>query len=151
MYAEKTSVSVAKSKTDIEKTINRYGADSYAYGCEGPRATVGFRLEGKYVRFNMTLPDRGAFTKTPTGKARSAAGADKEWEQACRSRWRALNLVIKAMLEAVETGIVTFEEAFLAHIMLPDGGTVGDTLLPQLEASYRDGKTMPSLLPYGGS
>ena len=42
----------------------------------------------------------------------------------CRQRWRALNLAIKAKLEAVESGIVTFDQEFLAHIVGPSGQTV---------------------------
>jgi hypothetical protein len=51
-FAENTKVSVAKSKAELERTVTRYGADSFAYGYEKERATVGFRLNGKYVRFN---------------------------------------------------------------------------------------------------
>lgn len=150
-YAEKTSVPVSKSKAEIERTLGRYGADSFAYGWEAERATVGFRLQGKYVRFNLVLPtkDEGRFTHTPTGKERRVAQAEKEWEQACRAAWRALCLVIRAKLEAVETGITTFQEEFLAHLMLPNGETVGENLLPQVELAYTQGD-MPKLLPYGG-
>ena len=52
----------------------------------------------------------------------------------------------KAKLEAVESEITTFEEEFLAHILLPDGQTAGDYLLPQLERVYETGK-MPTMLP----
>lgn len=63
---------------------------------------------------------------TPTGRrTRSDDAAEKAWEQATRQRWRALHLVVKAKLEAVESGITVFDDEFLAHIVLPDGGTVG--------------------------
>ncbi|WP_198651245.1 hypothetical protein [Salinicola sp. CPA57] len=71
------------------------------------------------------------------------------WEQACRQRWRALALVIKAKLEAVESGITMFEEEFLAHIVLPNGGTVGGWMLPQIKKSYDSG-SMPPLLAKPG-
>jgi len=39
---------------------------------------------------------------------------DKQWEEAydkeIRRRWRALVLVVRAKLEAIETGIASFEE-----------------------------------------
>lgn len=63
-----------------------------------------------------------------------------------RQRWRALALVIKAKLEAVEAGITEFEEEFLAHIVLPNGGTVGQFMLPQVATAYETGQ-MPPLLP----
>jgi hypothetical protein len=43
---------------------------------------------------------------------------------------------VKAKLEAVESGITSFEDEFLAHVMLPNGGTVSDLLRPQLAAAY---------------
>ena len=60
--------------------------------------------------------------------------------------WRALNLVIKAKLEAVECGISVFEDEFMASIVLPSGDTVGDFMKPQIEQAYIS-RTMPSLLP----
>ena len=36
------------------------------------------------------------------------------WEQGCRSRWRAILLILLAKFEAIEAGISTFEREFLA-------------------------------------
>ena len=68
------------------------------------------------------------------------------WEQACRSRWRALYLIIKAKLEAIEAGISTVEREFFYDVVLPDGRTAGEFLAPQIEAAYETGE-MPPLLP----
>lgn len=46
----------------------------------------------------------------------------------------------------VEAGITEFETEFLAHIVLPDGETVGSWMRPQLERAYAVGR-MPELLP----
>jgi hypothetical protein len=54
--------------------------------------------------------------------------------------------VIRAKLEAVEQGIATFQQEFLAHIVLPNGQTAGEFLLPQLDEAYQK-KRMPALLP----
>ena len=56
------------------------------------------------------------------------------YDQACRQRWRALLLVIKAKLEAVTAGISTIETEFLANIVLPDNTIcVGEWMLPQID------------------
>ena len=55
-------------------------------------------------------------------------------------------MVIKAKLESVESGIETFEQAFLANVVLPGGTTVGDYMTPQIAESYRTGQ-MPPMLP----
>ena len=70
---------------------------------------------------------------------RSDDQINKHWEQAQRSRWRALLLVIKAKLEAIDAGIATFEDEFLAYTMLPGGETVGEWIAPQLDDVYATG------------
>jgi hypothetical protein len=61
-------------------------------------------------------------------------------------RWRSLLLRIKAKLEAIADGMTTVEEEFLANLMLPDGSTVIEEVLPRLAVAYETGK-MPQLLP----
>jgi len=150
-YAEKTSVPVEKSKAEIEKMLNRYGATSFMYGNKKQggeyRALIAFEINSKQVRFMLPLPsqDDPEFQTTPGGRRkRNVEAMLRAWEQACRQRWRALALVIKAKLEAVDTGITTFEEEFLAHILLPNNQTVGDSMIPMIEQAYTDGK-MPKL------
>ena len=67
-------------------------------------------------------------------------------EQACRQRWRALALIVKAKLEAVEAGISSFELEFLPYPMLPNGGTVGAWALPRIALACATGQ-MPPMLP----
>jgi hypothetical protein len=53
-----------------------------------------------------------------------------------------LLLVIKAKLESVENNIATFEEEFLAHIVLPNDKTVADYVVPQVAAMYQTGRML---------
>lgn len=147
-YAQNTQVSTDRSRAEIERTLQKYGADQFMYGWDQERAIIGFRLAGRQIKFILPMPSKQdpKFTKTPTGKKRTEPAAYKEWEQACRAKWRSLSLVIKAKLEAVEAGIAIFEEEFMANIVLPNGGTVGQFMLPQITAAYESG-TMPKLLP----
>lgn len=147
-YAEKTTVTADKSRAEIEKTISRYGADQFMYGWQEGGAVVGFRLSGKSIRFTLKMPSKHdeMFALTPTRKPRKDAAIEKEWEQACRQRWRALSLVIKAKLEAVDAGISIIEEEFMANIVLPNGSTAGELMIPQIDKAYTDG-VMPELLP----
>ena len=93
-----------------------------------------------------TAADSDDVTRTRTGRWRNDRFYESARDRLVRQRWRALALVIKAKLEAVETGITGFDEEFLAHVVMPDGKTVGDHLLPQVDAAYKSGK-MPALLP----
>lgn len=137
-YAEGTTVSVERSRAEIERTLARFDADEFAYGWDRNRAVVQFTAQGRRVRFILTMPakDDPRFTRTPTGKVRNRDAALTAWEQACRESWRALAAVIKAKLVAVDSGIVGFEEEFAAHIVLPNGSSVGDWLLPQIAHAY---------------
>jgi hypothetical protein len=78
----------------------------------------------------------------PTYNTRTSAA---KWEQAERQKWRALLLVIKAKLECVENKIATFEEEFLAQIIMPGDKTVAEMILPQIEGAYASGRVQPLL------
>jgi hypothetical protein len=152
-FAEKTAVASATSRVEIERTLARYGADGFMYGWADDSAVVAFRMSNRHIKFVLPLPDRQAreFTHTPERDTeRSASKAEGAYEQAVRQRWRALALVIKAKLEAVESGITEFDDEFLAHIVLPDGKTVGQVMGPQIAIAYDSGK-MPPLLGYDGA
>jgi len=145
-YASETSVSVEKSRAEIETILRRHKASSFGYASNPTGAMIFFELAGRRIKFVLPMPDPKAreFTHTPAkGMLRSAAEAEKAWEQAGRQRWRALALVIKAKLEAVAAGITTVEDEFLAHTVLPDGRTVGQFIEPQLQVAYETG-AMPA-------
>lgn len=150
-YAEGTSVSVEKSRAEIEATLTRYGATAFAYAWEGSRAIIQFQARGRRIRFDLPLPDPidPRFREYKRGyntHYRSPEGAREQWEQACRQSWRALALVIKAKLEAVEAKITEFEDEFLANIVLPDGKTVAQHVRPEVAIAYQSGK-MQAMLP----
>jgi hypothetical protein len=159
-FAEKTSVPVERSRAEIEGLLVKYGASHFASGWKPGAAVIQFtiaRPEGpRLVRFELPLPD--AKDKSIThykGRygyeyERSASAAAEALAQETRRRWRALALVIKAKLEAVETGIVLFDDEFLAHFVMPNGATFGKWIAPRLEAAYRSGE-MPMLALPGGT
>lgn len=143
-YAEGTTVSPDRSQAEILATLRRYGAQGFAFGEEDNRAFVGFRFSNRNVRFDLTLPaswtDR-QFALDGAGRIRTDAAKKSAFEKEIARLWRCLALAIKAKLEVVESGIASFEEEFLAHIVLPNGGTVGQHVVPQL-----DGAHMPTSL-----
>lgn len=141
-YAKNTQVQSGRSRDEIERTLTRYGAQGFIYGWQDNQAAIAFQMNGKHVKFIIPMPDRLEFKRTPTGRTRSASQINAEHEKAIRQKWRALGLVIKAKLEAVESGITCFEDEFMAHIVLPDGQTVGAWMRPQIESC-----NMPKLLP----
>ncbi len=155
-FAATTEVPVERTRAEIESIVRRYGADGYLSGWEGSKAMVQFRCEGRYVRFLLTLPDLQedqfqTYKQGSTTFIRAKGVPEKLWEQACRQKWRALALMIKAKLEGVESGIVTFEQEFLPHVVMPDGGTVYQHVKAGVALAYEKGE-MPPLLPdYSGT
>ena len=148
-YAEKTSVSVSRTKAEIEDLVQRYGADQFVSGYKNDIAVIGFSMAGRQIRFLLPLPDKQAHEYWYTagrGQRRTEEAAHAAWEQACRSRWRALYLIVKAKLEAVEAGISTVEREFFYDIVLPDGRTAGEWMAPRIEEAYQTGQ-MPAMLP----
>lgn len=151
-YATQTSVPVMRTRVEIEELVSKYGAAQYMSAYDQSRGVIGFTMKGRQVRFMVPLPEPTdkAFThyrdRYGREKARMIESAKKEWEQACRSRWRALLLVIKAKLEAVEVGISTFDSEFMANIIMPDGSLIGDLVQPCIADAYSTGE-MPDLLP----
>jgi hypothetical protein len=135
LFAVGTTVEIPKTRSEIEALLTKHGATSFASGWEGTRARILFEAHGRRVRFSLDLLD----------------GETSKEIAENRRRWRCLLLVLKAKLEAVANNLVTFEEEFLAHIMLPDGSgeTIGDWVSPQLAAAYERGVNMPPLLGAG--
>lgn len=155
-YASDTSVSVGKTRAELEDLLTKYGATRFGSIIEERSAIIAFELGGRHIRFNLPLPARGSedfqvkkyyrLGKLVRVADTSPEEAQRLWEQACRSKWRALFLSIKAKLVACQEGITTFEEEFLAHFVIPGGKTIGERFIPQLEEIQRSGKIPPLTL-----
>lgn len=154
-YAANTNVAVEKSRAEIESTLARFGASAFAYATSNDKAMIKFQAENRIIMFVLNLPARNAeeFThRTWGGKIRADKVSESEafdkWENACREKWRALALLIKAKLVGTQSGIATFENEFMAHIVMPDGKTVGQHMIPMIEMAYASGKVPPLVLEF---
>lgn len=136
-YAEDTTVPASRSRDEIERTLDRYGASAFHYSREevpsGVAVGIEFKLQGHLVRLAMLLPSskEARFTLDTRGYHRSENAARELWEKATRQRWRALALVVKAKLEAIESGIV----------VPGTDETVGQRIIPAI----KQGRTVPAL------
>lgn len=130
VYAKGTKVPVERSKVEIETLLVKHKARSTAFFSAEEGAAVAFDMQDRRILFKIGLP-KGETDKAARGR---------------REKWRALLLSIKAKLVSVESGIETFENAFMAHIVMPDGQTVSDHVRPRIEAAYKEQKMVP-LLP----
>ena len=158
MYAEDTTVPVTKTVEEIDRLLASKGARSFATGSdrEAGTAYVACRVNDRALLFRLQLPMPSDFAMKPSRATwrpptpRKRAEVDKLFERACRSRWRALLLAIKSKFVAIESGVETFDEAFLAALMVRDESGVsrrmGDLAVRLIEASQAKG---PPALPAG--
>lgn len=139
-FASTTKVSTDQSRTEIERTLSRYGGTSFAYMTTAGKAIIAFEASKRHIKISMPLPK---------------GDSDKERQEA-RQRWRALLLVIKAKLESVESvesvesGIETLEEAFYANIVMPDGRTIYESTREKVSIAYSGGQVQALLPDYSG-
>jgi hypothetical protein len=123
-YASRTRVPTEKTRTEIERVVKRYGATGFVSGWQGENVRIEFICRARHIRMTMVEP-------AP--------------DLAKRQKWRALLLLVKAKLESVDAKIATFEEAFLADIVMPDGRTVWESTREPIKLAYQGGPA-PALL-----
>lgn len=147
-YASGTTVSIERSRHELEQLLIKRGATAFAYGWQDERVMIGFQHSGRHIRFFLPMPSRTdrAVLYTPTRQRRAPSAIEKVFQQELRRRWRSLLLIVKAKMEAIESGVTTFDDEFLPYIVLPNGQTIGEYMKPQIALAYEH-NTMPSLLP----
>lgn len=146
-YANETEVPIEKSKRQIEMLLQQHGAEAYHTGWDSTRDIIEFGWKGKQIRFVLKRYKRTDFEISERGYTRNSRQQQQAFEQADRSRWRALYLVVRAKIEAVEAGIGIFEEEFMAFIVVPGTNqTIGEILVPRIEQGTFD---LSRALPQG--
>jgi hypothetical protein len=127
-YAARTEVSVRETLDDIERLIKRNKGSGVQIATADDKIAVLFANLDRRVRFVVHFGDHAS-------------------NQSKRSLARALLLAIKSKFVSIESGIETFEEAFLAQTVMPDGRTVIDHTGPRIIEAYQNNGIAPPLLP----
>lgn len=152
-YAEGTTVSIEKSKMDIEREVKRYGGTRFLSSWTNKdgfnSAVIMFEMpvgnQLRQVKFTIPMPTeeeiQDNLVRRKTQKQVQTLVVKEE-----KRRWRVIFLVLKAMLEAASSGLFTFDEIFMAHLVLSDGKTVGNRMIPDLEHILKTAN-MPALNP----
>lgn len=137
-YAATTTVPVERSIADIGSLVRKRGGQRFAYFEEPERISIAFEMEDRKIRFTVALADwnEPRFAKDGRNSNRSVDQRRSAADQVNRSRVRALLLVIKAKLESVEARVETFEQAFLANVVMPDGRLLGEMVKPKVAEAY---------------
>lgn len=121
-YAKGTTVSVDKSQFEIKTLLVKHGATSFGL-MESPKEhALVCELRGRRLKFSV-IPDRN--------------------EKERMRQWRVLLLRIKARLEELNENI-KIDEAFMPYILLPNGSTVGESVISLIGQAYSS-NVVPSL------
>ena len=144
---EKTEVPANKTKMEVRDLLVKYGVKQFGIIEEPCRALIGFTHRGRTVKIEVPLPDKAlrATSKSGSYLAAGTPAALQAHEQEERRLWRAVRAWIFAQLEAVQSGIVTYEDAFLPWTVLPNKQTFREWAEPQIEREVSAGR-MPHLL-----
>lgn len=131
-FAEGTSVAVEKTRAEIERLVKKRGATAFGTMSTPHGTSLAFQINKRNIRFELPIPP----IKDPI---------KRDAEE--RRLWRCLALNVKAKFEAVDNGIVSFDQEFLAHIVVPGSSeTIGDRASSAIAAAYERGAAMPPLL-----
>ena len=147
-YAEATKVSVEKSVAEIVTLVRKNAGSQIAQLDDDNRYVIAFTMADRQVRFTVVFDpvDHKRFQHDGRGSTRTAAARRDHWEQHRRQRMRAMLLVIKAKFESVESGVETFEQAFLANVVTSNGLTVHERITGDLAIEYQSGNVRPLML-----
>lgn len=137
-YAEQTKVPLEQSIGEIIAMARKAGADQLWQMQESDRFSVGFTMAERMMRFSVALVTEYDGPSV-AGNGREI-NSQAKIDQANRQKGRALMLVIKAKLESVESGVETFDQAFLANIVTANKQTVYERISETLAIEYREGR-----------
>lgn len=123
---KKTTVSVHKSQDEISKVLRELGARGVQFtdNFDENKITIRFAKEVdgnlRTVTISPRVPDPPKSRKTSKGKK----SQEDQLAQMKRATYRAVLLLWKAQLAAIEYGIISFEDMFLSHFeWMLDGKT----------------------------
>ena len=156
-YAENTHVSVERSQSEIVRILRNAGVVEQGFATNEQRgeSMVVFTLENRQARLSVKIPSideltRQAEAEPPRGWNHWSVPARLDYlrtkqSRLAQQRWRVLVIAVKTKLELIADGHSTFEREFLADLLLPNGKTVVEAVLPLIEDAYKTGR-QPSLL-----
>ncbi|WP_246661321.1 hypothetical protein [Rhizobium sp. MHM7A] len=123
---------------DIRKTIQAFGCSKFAPMedfAEG-KVVIQFEYRGRMVQVEASAKGYAAawLRQNPYSSRMRMSKVDHERRALEKGRiavWSILRDWIKGQLTAIETGILSFEAAFLGQILLPSGETVMERVSSQ--------------------
>lgn len=129
MAYEGTEVAVSKSQEGIRKLLLTNKATGIAFVSQTDPLSEGFEamvpIEGVTYRIRVVATVKQM-------ERRGYQPAYERQEKEMRRVWRVLYYHLKSVYEAVNTGVMEFRELMLPYVVVKDGRTIAQHLLPKL-------------------
>jgi len=151
-YAAGTTVSISKSREEIEETLRRFGAAKQVWARDDEQGlvTAAFNRGDRTYRISFRLPPLSRFESyrrkgSYYDTQRSESAAKTAQEQENRRLFRSFGNYLKAMLAAIDDGIIQADEALLPYMMLASGHTVAEEMEANIERVLAGAPPLPML------
>lgn len=139
-YARGTTVPVQRSIAELQALASRFGAKRFGYATDDEGSSViTFATDQRAYRLEVNPSEPEEHKFTPTGQLRGAVARSTMARDETARRWRSLALLMKALLVAVDDGLMDTQTALLPWTLLPDGTTIGQWAGPALDDAYGSG------------
>lgn len=152
-FAAGTKVPEIVTHQQIRSLLRRYGcSETGSYDTPDAEVLL-FARDRVTYRFTLPIPDeetakQSIYDRTGPKERRHYPGPEAQQRERAR-RLRALLAVVKAKLIAVDEGISTLEQEFLAEIVTDNGQTYGERVVPEIRQAAMDGR-IPTALALTG-
>lgn len=113
LVGRRSKIGIGGRLDKIGAMLSRYGADAVAHAANAKQVVLAFNYHGRSIRFRIALDGLSAREVVQRGAA--------------------LELSIRARLEAIAVGVESVEGAFLSHLQLDTGQSVLDWVSEELE------------------
>lgn len=144
-----TKTSVAKSRHDVEVLLGKWGVDSIQWTTLGLKSMLRFQFSDGDNLYNAKIlvdPETQGRRWKKYGKGHSKRSEKAHYEHESKRLHRMLYWYVKSKIEAVQSGLETPAQAWLAAIEGPRGHTLYDELKDRIrEIEAGDVSTIPML------
>lgn len=140
MSYNETKVPLAQSQESIRRLIYSHNGTGVSFMSHPPRegfeALVTLGKEPYHIRVMATCNEIDELNSV--GKRRSKDTLQNLREQEVRRVWRVLFFHLKAMFDAVDSGVIAISDVIMPYIVLPDNRTISEHVVPRLKEISAD-------------
>lgn len=127
-----------KALTELQRILAAYGCSQFGVATDAERGCtmVSFKHRNRVVRLEASWKGYAtALLKTKGAPSRGARQYKREQDAITQAQVSVCSVLrdwVKGQITAIECGVLSFETAFMPHMLLPTGERAIDKVLPLL-------------------